>query len=48
MYVTNQFAALLALEDRTTLGCDYVGHVPTAKDYGTLPMYVLHRTPHGD
>jgi hypothetical protein len=43
VYVTDQFAALLVLEDRTTLACDYVGHVPTAKEYGILPMYVLHR-----
>jgi hypothetical protein len=43
VYVTDQFAALLALEDRNTLACDYVGHIPTAKDYGILPMYVLHR-----
>jgi class 3 adenylate cyclase len=43
VYVTAQFAALLALEDRTVLACDYVGHIPTAKDYGVLPMYVLHR-----
>ena len=43
VYVTTQFAALLALEDRTVLACDYVGHIPTAKDYGVLPMYVLHR-----
>jgi hypothetical protein len=43
VYVTNQFAALLALEDRTALACDYVGHIPTAKDYGVFPMYVLRR-----
>jgi class 3 adenylate cyclase len=43
VYVTNQFAALLALEDQSTLACDYVGHVPTAKEYGTLHMYVLRR-----
>ncbi len=43
VYVTNQFAALLALEKETSLSCDYVGHIPAAKDYGTLPMYVLRR-----
>jgi len=42
VYVTEPFAAALVLEgDR--FGCDYVGHVPAAKDYGQLRMYRLRR-----
>jgi hypothetical protein len=41
VYVTDPFAALVELEAEGTLSCEYVGHIPTAKDYGTFPMYVL-------
>jgi adenylate cyclase len=41
VYVTDPFAALLTLEDETALTCEYVGHIPTAKGFGTFPMYVL-------
>ena len=43
VYVTDPFAALIALEAPGDLSCQYVGHIPTAKDYGTFPMYVLKR-----
>ncbi|MGH9013678.1 MAG: TRAFs-binding domain-containing protein [Acidimicrobiia bacterium] len=43
VYVTDPFAALVALEAAHDLSCQYVGHIPTAKDYGTFPMYVLKR-----
>ncbi|HET6175207.1 MAG TPA: adenylate/guanylate cyclase domain-containing protein [Gaiellales bacterium] len=43
VYVTEQFAAALELAQRRELGCDYVGHMPTAKDYGRLRMYRLRR-----
>jgi hypothetical protein len=43
VYVTDPFAALIALEQPEDLSCQYVGHIPTAKDYGTFPMYVLKR-----
>jgi hypothetical protein len=43
VYVTDPFAALIALEQPQDLSCQYVGHIPTAKDYGTFPMYVLKR-----
>jgi hypothetical protein len=43
VYVTDPFAALLTLEGDSTLSCQYVGCIPTAKDYGTFPMYVLKR-----
>src|SRR5215213_7913342 len=43
VYVTDPFAALIALEEPEDLNCQYVGHIPTAKDYGTFPMYVLKR-----
>jgi hypothetical protein len=41
VYVTDPFAAMTALEAESNLSCQYVGHIPTAKDYGTFPMYVL-------
>jgi hypothetical protein len=43
VYVTDSFAALLALDDDQTMSCQYVGHIPTAKNYGVFPMYVLKR-----
>jgi class 3 adenylate cyclase len=41
VYVTNAFAALLALEPDAGIRCDYVGQVTTAKDFETIPMYRL-------
>ena len=41
--VTEAFAAALELSDCVDLGCEYVGHHPTAKDYGRLRMYSLER-----
>jgi class 3 adenylate cyclase len=43
VYVTEAFAALLALETGN-FTCEYVGQVPTAKSFGTMPMYLLRRT----
>jgi len=43
VYVTEQFAAALELDDDEQYACDYVGHVPAAKDYGRLRMYRLYR-----
>lgn len=42
VYVTEAFAAVLALED-DAFACDYVGDVPTAKGYGSLRMHLLRR-----
>lgn len=42
VFVTEQFAAALTLEN-SRFGCDYVGHIPAAKDLGRLRMYRLHR-----
>jgi len=44
-YVTEAFAAALALVARACLACEYVGHMEAAKGYGTMRMYVLKRTP---
>lgn len=41
VYVTEPFAALLALDPTREFECDYVGHQPAAKQYGELPMYLL-------
>jgi class 3 adenylate cyclase len=43
VYVTEPFAAALLLAGRDDLACDYVGHMPAAKDYGRLRMYRLRR-----
>jgi len=44
VYVTEQFAAALELDRQHPFACDYVGHLPAAKEYGNLRMYRLHRT----
>ena len=41
VYVTGPFAAALALRNDSRFACDYVGHMPAAKDYGRLRMYRL-------
>jgi class 3 adenylate cyclase len=42
-YVTEPFAAALVLAGRDEFPCEYVGHMPMAKDYGRLRMYRLLR-----
>ena len=44
VYVTEPFAAALALDPAHAFACDYVGHLPAAKAYGNLRMYRLRRT----
>jgi hypothetical protein len=39
LYVTEAFAATLALEGGGGIACDYVGLLPTAKGFGHYPMY---------
>ena len=41
VYVTDTFAALLALEPDPRAECEYVGRVTTAKGFETIPMYRL-------
>jgi class 3 adenylate cyclase/tetratricopeptide (TPR) repeat protein len=43
VYVTEPFAAAVALDGRKKFNCDYVGHMPAAKDFGRLRMYRLRR-----
>jgi class 3 adenylate cyclase len=43
IYVTEPFAAALVLAGREEFPCEYVGHMPAAKDYGRLRMYRLRR-----
>ena len=43
VYASDSFAALLALEPDSHAICEYVGPIPTAKDFETLPMYLLRR-----
>jgi Tetratricopeptide Repeats-Sensor/Adenylate and Guanylate cyclase catalytic domain len=41
VYVTEPFAAALVLARCERFTCDYVGHMPLAKNYGRLRMYRL-------
>jgi class 3 adenylate cyclase len=43
VYVTEYVAAALVLAGRDEFVCDYVGHMPAAKDFGPLRMYRLRR-----
>jgi class 3 adenylate cyclase len=43
VYVTEPFAAAIALEQGDQFACDYVGRMPAAKNYGVLRMYRLRR-----
>ena len=43
VYVTEPFAAALVLGGDREFACDYVGHMPAAKDYGRLRMHRLRR-----
>ena len=43
VYVTDAFAALLALEPDAAFATEYVGRVTTAKEFETVPMYRLRR-----
>ncbi len=44
VYVTDAFAAAVALAGLPDVACDYVGHLPAAKDFGSLRMHrLVHR-----
>jgi class 3 adenylate cyclase len=43
VYVTETFAAVLALRHAGAFTCDYVGHTDMAKQYGRLRMFLLRR-----
>jgi class 3 adenylate cyclase len=43
VYVTETFAAVLALHNADEFSCDYVGYTPMAKDYGQLRIFLLRR-----
>lgn len=43
VYSSEAFAALCALDDADDIECAYVGHVPLAKGYGTMPTYCVSR-----
>jgi adenylate cyclase len=48
VYVTTGFAALLRLEPNSGVTSEYVGHLTTAKNFETTPMYLLRRKDAGD
>jgi class 3 adenylate cyclase len=43
VYASRAFAALAEAEQVTRFRCDYVGQTPLAKEYGTMPVYVVRR-----
>jgi class 3 adenylate cyclase len=43
VYVTETFAAMLALHNADQFACDYVGNTEMAKKYGRLRMFLLRR-----
>ncbi len=43
IYTTHAFAALVMLSGLQTFECQYVGTLPTAKQYGDMPLYALRR-----
>lgn len=45
VYVTQPFAALASLSPQLSFGFQYVGTLPSAKGYGTLPLFALKRRP---
>jgi len=47
VYVTETFAAMLALHNAGEFSCDYVGNTEMAKHYGRLRMFLLHRAVDG-
>ena len=44
VYVTEPFAAILAMQPQHDLACEYVGRVELPKGYGTFPLYRLRRS----
>lgn len=44
VYATSALAALLRLDPKADIVPEYVGRVTTAKDFETIPMYVLRRS----
>jgi class 3 adenylate cyclase len=47
VYVTETFAAVLALHNAGQFSCDYVGNTEMAKHYGRLRMFLLRRARDG-
>ena len=47
VYVTETFAAVLALHNAGEFSCDYVGNTEMAKHYGRLRMFLLRRAGDG-
>ncbi len=43
VYASQAFAALSIAQGITDFKCDYVGHVPLAKEFGSFPLYHLRR-----
>lgn len=48
VYVTETFAAVLAISSKNEFACDYVGQTETAKNYGLMRMFLLRRTEDSD
>ncbi len=47
IYTTHAFASLAMLSSSDTFECQYVGTLPTAKNYGDMPLYALRHRARG-
>lgn len=45
IYTTRAFATLAMLSGLNSFECQYVGNMPTAKQFGSMPLYALRRRP---
>ena len=45
VFVSQEFAALLAAQHITDFTCEYIGQTPLSKKAGIIPLYILKRTP---
>jgi DNA-binding SARP family transcriptional activator len=45
IYTTHAFATLAMLSGTNSFECQYVGNMPTAKQFGHMPLYALRRRP---
>jgi hypothetical protein len=43
IYTTSTFAALAMLSGSNSFECQYVGTLPTAKQFGDMPLFALRR-----
>jgi hypothetical protein len=45
VFVSQEFAALLAAQHVKSFTCEYIGQTPLSKKAGIIPLYILKRAP---